>query len=133
MNPSTYRMTFCSGRPPVLLIGEPAMCDFSMNDRAVPLTISGVGSGSTRPKSAVKRLAAEVYDAQAGTRSPLLDGPWWLAVTVAVALGVLAFGSSPWKWLAAPVVVVLLSLPFCVRWAVALGRSVRAFRDGYRS
>lgn len=75
-----------------------------------------------------------VYDAQAGGRTPLLDGPWWLGITVAVALGVLVFGtSSPWKWLTLPFVAVLLWLPFCVRWAVALGRAVSRFREASRS
>lgn len=79
-----------------------------------------------------RRLVSSVYDARAGGRSVFLDGPWWLALTVAAALAVLIFGSSPWRWFALPIVVALFWLPLSVRWVVALARSVRAFREGIR-
>ena len=93
----------------------------------------GVGSTSASHPSPFKRFAATVYDAQAGSRSPVLDGPWWLGITIAAALGVLVFGANPWRWFALPVVAALFWLPLCVRWLVASGRSVKAFRDEYRS
>ena len=96
-------------------------------------TIRRVKSESAPKASRIRRLASTVYDAQAGSRSPILDGPWWLALASVVALAVLVFGGSPWKWLVVPVVAVLFWLPLCVRWAVALGRSVGAFREGLRS
>ena len=74
-----------------------------------------------------------MYDAQAGGRSPVLDGPWWLGSGIAVALVVLVAGSGPWRWIGAAVVAVLFSVPFCVRSAVAIGRSVRDVRAAYRS
>lgn len=84
-------------------------------------------------RSPVGRLATTVYGAQAGGRTPLLDGPWWLGVTAAITLGVLVVGTSPWKWLALPFVAILLWLPFVVRSLVALQRAVSAFREGLRS
>jgi hypothetical protein len=96
-------------------------------------TILRVETESAPEESSAKRLAATVYDAHGGSRSPLLDGPWWLGITTALALAVLVFGDSPWKWLAAPVAVALFWLPLGIRWAVALRRSVSAFREGYQS
>jgi hypothetical protein len=87
-------------------------------------------SESAPTPSRIRPLASTVYDAQAGSRSPILDGPWWLGLTAVVVLAVLVFGSSPWKWLVLPVVAVLFWLPFCVRLAVALSFSVSAFREG---
>jgi hypothetical protein len=80
-----------------------------------------------------KRFASTVYDAQAGSRSPILDGPWWLGPTAVVVVAVLVFGSSPWQWIVLPVAAALLWMPFLVRWVVALTRSVTAFREGFRS
>jgi hypothetical protein len=62
-----------------------------------------------------------------------MDGPWWLAVLLVVALAVLTFGNSPWKWVGVPVLVVFGSLPLCVRWISAIWQSVTAFREGLRS
>jgi hypothetical protein len=83
--------------------------------------------------SAVTRAAAATYEAQAHGRVPILDGPWWLGLTVAVGLGVLTFGHGPWKWLALLVVAALLWLPYFVRWTVAICRSVRAAREEWQS
>lgn len=83
--------------------------------------------------SRLRRLASTVYDAQAGSRSPMLDGPWWLGLTAVVVISVLVFGSSPWKWTVLPIAAALLWVPFVVRWVVALTRSVTAFREGFRS
>jgi hypothetical protein len=83
--------------------------------------------------SRFQRLVSTVYDAQAGSRSPILDGPWWLGLTAVVVISVLVFGSSPWKWIVLPIGAALLWLPFVVHWVVALTRSVTAFRVGFRS
>jgi uncharacterized membrane protein YccC len=83
--------------------------------------------------SRFKRFASTVYGAQAGSRSPILDGPWWLGLTVVVVVSVLVFGSNTWKWIVLPVAAALLWLPFLARWIVALTRSVTAFREGFRS
>jgi uncharacterized membrane protein YgcG len=96
-------------------------------------TIQPVESEISTKASPIKRLTATVHQGQAGSRSPVLDGPWWVGLMIAVALAALVFGSAPWKWIAVPIVVVLLWLPFCVRWALALGRAVGAFREGFRS
>lgn len=93
--------------------------------RAPSPTIPVWSPGQHRTKSRVRRLATAVYNAQAGSRWPLLDGPWRLALTLVVALGVLAFGGGPWRWLALLVVLVFFLVPLALRWAVALGRSVR--------
>lgn len=93
----------------------------------------GVETQPEAEPSRLRRFASTVYDAQAGGRSPILDGPWWLGLTAAVVLAVLVLGSSPWTWIVLPVAAVLLWLPFCVRWVVSLTRSVRAFRQGLRS
>lgn len=99
-----------------------------------PRTICGVESESARqPASRMKRLAREVYDAQAGSRSPILDGPWWLGMSLLAAVAVLLIVGSPWKWLALLVLIGFFWLPFLVRWAVALARTVPAFRKGYGS
>lgn len=110
------------GRGPVLVRAPPS----SAYD-------PGVESKQASPSSPLGRLAATVYDAHGGGRSSLLSGPWWLSITVGLALGVLVFGGSPWQWSALPVMAAVIWLPFCVRWVVALGRSVSAFRQGYRS
>jgi len=81
----------------------------------------------------MRRWVSTVYDAQAGGRSPMLDGPWWLGILAIVVTSVFVFGSAPWTWLVVPIAAAVFWLPFCVRWAVALGRSVTAFRDGFRS
>jgi hypothetical protein len=96
------------------------------------MTLRGVEHERAPRPSRIRRFASTVYDAQAGSRSPILDGPWWLSVTSVVVVSVLVFGSSPWTWFALPVAAVLLWLPFCVRWVVALTRSVVAFREGLR-
>ncbi len=74
-----------------------------------------------------------MYDAHAGSRNVVLDGPWWLGLAAVVVVSVLVFGSGPWKWLAVPVAAILFWIPSGVRWTLALARSVSAFRDGYRS
>lgn len=63
---------------------------------------------------------------------PFLDGPRWLIVTSVVGLAIFVFGSAPWTWIALPVVVAVLVLPFFVSWGVALRRSVTTFREGLR-
>jgi hypothetical protein len=63
----------------------------------------------------------------------MLDGPWWLGLTVVVVVSVLVFGGNPWKWIVLPIAAALLWLPFVVRWVVALTRSMTAFREGLRS
>jgi hypothetical protein len=96
-------------------------------------TIFGMAPEPTPRPSAVRRMAAATYDAQAGGRSPILDGPRWLGITLIVGLSVLAVGRGPWKWFALLVVAVLLWLPLLVRWIVAIARSVRAVRDEWQS
>jgi hypothetical protein len=97
-----------------------------------PTTLRGVEHERAPKPSRIRQFASTVYDAQAGSRSPILDGPGWLSVTAVVVGSVVVFGSSPWTWLAALVAAVLLWLPLCVRWVVALTRSVVAFREGLR-
>lgn len=87
----------------------------------------------TENTSRGKRLASRVYDAGAGGRSPILDGPWWLAVVGLVVVTVLTLGSSPWTWLVLPIAALFFWIPFCIRWILALWRSVGAFREGFRS
>src|SRR5262249_33274875 len=98
-----------------------------------PVTMRDVGSEPAPKPPRVNQLASTVYDAQAGSRTPILDGPWWLGPTVILVMAVLVFGSTPWKWIVLPVAAVLLWLPLCVRWVVSLSRSVSAFREGFRS
>lgn len=94
-----------------------------------PPTITCVGSQSA---SRLKSLARAVYDAQAGGRSPLLDGPWWLGATLAIAVAVYVFTDSPWKWLSLPFLVLLSTVPWVIRWTVALSRILPEFRKGLR-
>src|SRR3569623_3418995 len=96
-------------------------------------TFQGVEATPGTQQSRVRRFASTVYDAQAGGREPLLDGPWWLGLLLVVAVSVLTFGSSPWKWLVVPLLAAFFWLPFCVRWGSALWRSVISFREGFRS
>lgn len=103
------------------------------SERPAPVTIFIVGSEPAPKPSRVGRLVATVYDAQAGSRSPMLDGPWWLGLTAVVVMSVLVFGSSPWTWIVLPIAAGLFWLPFVARWVVALTRSVTAFREGLRS
>jgi len=97
------------------------------------LTIMIVKGEPAPVLSAARRLATVVYDAQADSRTPILDGPWWIGITAAAALSVLAFGAAPWKWLALPFVAVLLWLPLVARWLVALWKMGRAVREASRS
>ena len=39
-----------------------------------------VETESARQESSAERLASSVYDAQAGSRKHILDGPRWLAI-----------------------------------------------------
>jgi hypothetical protein len=92
----------------------------------------GVKSESEPRQSQIRRVAATVYDAQGGSRSPVLDGPWWLGLIGVVVVAVLVLDSEPWKWLVVPIAAAFFWLPFYVRWVLALSRSVRAFREGFR-
>jgi hypothetical protein len=94
---------------------------------------STMQSVETERTSRGKRLASRVYDAGAGGRSPTLDGPWWLTALSLIVVTVMISGTGPWKWLVLPVAALFFWLPFCVRWSVALWRSVGAFREGFRS
>lgn len=91
------------------------------------------GVEKTERPSPTRRLASKVYDAGAGSRSPVLDGPRWLGALVLVSLAVLAFGTAPWKWIAMLVLGVFFWLPFLVRWILAIWRTPGAFREGFRS
>lgn len=77
-------------------------------------------------------MVSSVYDAQAGGKHPLLDGPGWLIIVGLAALIGASLAPSPWRWVALAAVALLFWLPFAVRWAMALGRSVGAFRAGLR-
>jgi hypothetical protein len=92
-----------------------------------------VNSEPAPRSSRLRRLASRVYDAHSGSRSPILDGPWWLSLTALVVVSVLVFGSNPWKWVVLPFAAALLWLPYVAHWVVALSRSVTAFREGFRS
>jgi hypothetical protein len=73
-----------------------------------------------------------VYDAHGSGRILWLDGPWWLAAVALAALSVLNFAPGHWKWLAIPVIAAVAWVPWTLHWVLGLGRSVGAFRDGYR-
>jgi hypothetical protein len=79
------------------------------------------------------RGVSKVYDAYAGGRNPVMDGPWWLGAAVVASVAVLALAPAPWKWLALAFLVLFCWLPIAVRWAAAVRRSPGAFRDGSRS
>jgi apolipoprotein N-acyltransferase len=73
-----------------------------------------------------------VYDAYGSRRIVWLDGPWWLAALLAGAVGVLTFAPGAWKWLALPFIVGLAWIPITLHWGLGIGRSFRAFREGFR-
>ena len=91
-------------------------------DRERPGTASGLRAASSK-----------VYAGWAGSRNPILDGPWWLGAVVLASMVGLAVVDGPWRWLILPVAILFILVPLGIRWAVALGRSVGAFREGYRS
>jgi hypothetical protein len=113
--------------------GSRASANAARSDGHIPRTMQRVERGPAREESSVRRLAVTVYDAHAGGRSPILDGPWWLGLIIAGTVALAIVGGAHGSWVALPVVVALLVVPSCVRWAVALGRSIRAFREGFRS
>lgn len=83
--------------------------------------------------SSIKALSSKVYEGWAGSRNPILDGPWWLGAVVLASIAVHAVVEGPWRWLILPVAFVFILLPLGIRWAVALGRSAGAFQDGLSS
>ena len=123
-----------------------AECTLMPRTRATLIPMSGTSQLSVHPRadaydagvdtertSRTRRLASKVYDAGAGSRSPVLDGPWWLGALGLSVVTVLTFGNNPWKWLVLPIAAVLFWLPFCIRWSLAIWHSVDAFREGFRS
>lgn len=83
--------------------------------------------------SNLKRVAVQVFDANAGTKTPVLDGPWWLAGALVLAIVTFNVAPDPWRWIAVPVLVIFGLLPFVAHWVVALARAIPEFRKGYRN
>lgn len=94
--------------------------------------IARVQSDVTPEVSSARNLVSSVYSAHAGSRSPLLDGPWWLVVSIGGAVAVAIIWSGPLKWIALAILAFLFWLPLGYRWISAIWRSGSAFREGLR-